>query len=131
MQGLHYLMCGVREHSQPRMQAYQRRQARRANHTCFPRHLRSTFFLFICFDSPYMLAEEILANTHDKNGVLCFKLYFVFVAVSQLVTFVNHYFIRRLSTRDSAYCIDYKSYSDFISFSPFVFINHFKSTRDF
>ena len=47
------------------------------------------------------------------------------------MTFPNLYLNRPLSTRDPAYCIDYKSYRDFIFVSPFVFIIIFKSTRDF
>ena len=34
--GLHPLICGVREHSQPKMHASFARQDRRANHKCFP-----------------------------------------------------------------------------------------------
>ena len=34
--GLHHIIRGVREHRQPGMQAYLDRQARTANHECFP-----------------------------------------------------------------------------------------------
>ena len=70
--GLHHIIRGVREHSQPGMQAYPTRQARRVNHECFPPPLK---IVDPCPSLLYFLFLHFYAKNAKENCVLLSEIY--------------------------------------------------------
>ena len=76
MGGLHHIIHGVRERCQPGMQACLDRQARRANHECFPPSLKigdpcpSLFYAFIfCLNTGYVWWKKGKSSISGRAGL--------------------------------------------------------------